>query len=93
MNRVGGESAARVSSDDLAEVFFDPVGFNGDWTLSEVERVTKALPELQLPLFDGTSVIPAIEAHVPSNNHLLEPHVGHGVCLGRRRRRPEERCV
>jgi hypothetical protein len=58
--RVGGEGVTRVSSDDLAEVF-DPVGFNGEWTLSEVERVTRALPELQLP-FDGTSIVPAIEA-------------------------------
>ena len=37
------------------------MGLTGEWTLSEVERVTKALPELQLP-FDGTSVVPAIEA-------------------------------
>ena len=37
------------------------MGLTGEWTLSEVERVTKALPELRLP-FDGTSVVPMTEA-------------------------------
>ena len=44
--RVGGESMIRVcAAEDLAEVF-DPSGLIGGWTLGEVERVVKALPEL-----------------------------------------------
>ena len=48
--RVGGERMIRVcsSAEDLAEVF-DPTGFVGGWALGEVERVVKAIPELQLP--------------------------------------------
>ena len=46
----------RGEDPDLAEVF-DPAGFNGGWALGEVERVVKALPELQLP-FDEKDVAP-----------------------------------